>query len=493
MPGGPEQDGPERNRSERSGMVAALLAAAFPASLAQTIVIAALPVLRDELDVPAAQVTWTLTAFMLAGAVVTPIAGRLGDLYGHRRVLVACLLLFTAGTVAAGLAASAHSFGWLVAGRAVQGTGSGAFPLALGIARSALPPHRLKGVVALVSAVFGIGGSAGMVVAGPLVDAAGTPWLFWATLVLAAGALALATRLPVTRPGGGSGRIDPVGAVLLSATLVCLLLAISQGRAWGWGSARVAGLFAGAAVALAAFVAAELRVRAPLVDLRLLRGRGPVTTTLATLVVCVAMFGSITLIPQFVQAPRASGYGFGLSASAAGLLMVPMAVLMLLAGPAAPRIARRAGSRVPFQAGAVCAVAAFALLAWAHGALWEVYAACAVIGVGYGLAFAAIGNLVVENAPPGQTGVATGVNTIVRTVGAAVGAQAVTAILAARTAPAAKLPPESGYTGAFAVLAAVAVVALGVAAAIPRAPEAARDPREERGLDSGNVQVRALE
>ncbi|MER6812375.1 MFS transporter [Spirillospora sp. NPDC000708] len=482
MPGGPE----------RRGMVAALLAAAFPASLAQTIVIAALPVLRDELDVPAAQVTWTLTAFMLAGAVVTPIAGRLGDLYGHRRILVACLLLFTAGTVAAGLAASAHSFGWLVAGRAVQGTGSGAFPLALGIARSALPPHRLRGVVALVSAVFGIGGSAGMVVAGPLVDAAGTPWLFWATLVLAAGALALAARLPATRPGG-SGRIDPVGAVLLPATLVCLLLAISQGRAWGWGSARVMGLFAGAGLALAAFTAAELRVRAPLVDLRLLRGRGPAATTLATLVVCVAMFGSITLIPQFVQAPRASGYGFGLSASAAGLLMVPMAALMLLAGPAAPRLARRAGSRVPFQAGTVCAVAAFALLAWAHGALWEVYAACAVIGVGYGLAFAAIGNLVVENAPPGQTGVATGVNTIVRTVGAAVGAQAVTAILAARTASAAKLPPESGYTGAFAVLAVIAVAALGVAAAIPRGPGGARDPREERGVDSGNVQVRALE
>lgn len=482
MPGGPE----------RRGVIAALPAAVLPASLAQTIVIAALPVLRDELDVPAAQVTWTLTAFMLAGAVVTPIAGRLGDLYGHRRALVACLLLFTAGTVAAGLAASAHSFGWLVAGRAVQGIGSGTFPLALGIARSALPPHRLRGVVALVSAVFGIGGAAGMVVAGPLVDAAGTPWLFWATLVLAAGALALAARLPATRPGG-SGRIDWAGAVLLSATLVSLLLAISQGRAWGWGSARVAGLFAGAVLAAAAFTAAERRVRAPLVDLRLLRGRGPVTITLATLVVCVAMFGSITLIPQFVQAPRASGYGFGLSASAAGLLMVPMAALMLLAGPAAPRVARRAGSRVPFQAGTVCAVAAFALLAWAHGALWEVYAACAIIGAGYGLAFAAIGNLVVENAPPGQTGVATGVNTIVRTVGAAVGAQAVTAILAARTGTAAKLPPESGYTGAFAVLAVVAVAALGVAAAIPRGVGVSLDPREARGLDSGNVQVRPLE
>lgn len=110
MPGGPEP----------KGMVAALLAAAFPASLAQTIVIAALPVLRDEPDVPDPQVTWTLTAFMLAGAVVTPIAGRLGDLYGHRRVQVACLLLFTAGTVAAGLAASA-----LCRRRGRPATGSG--------------------------------------------------------------------------------------------------------------------------------------------------------------------------------------------------------------------------------------------------------------------------------------------------------------------------------------------------------------------------------
>ncbi|MFB4301348.1 MFS transporter [Actinomadura sp. NTSP31] len=483
---------PEGKERTPAALTAALLMAAFPASLAQTIVIAALPVLRDELDVPAAQVTWTLTAFMLAGAVVTPIAGRLGDLYGHRRILVACLLLCTAGTAAAGLAAAAHSFGWLVAGRALQGTGSGAFPLALGIARSAVPARRLNGMVALVSAVFGIGGSVGMVIAGPIVDAAGTPWLFWVTLILAAAALALSVRLPATRPGG-SGRVDPLGAVLLSATLVCLLLAISQGRAWGWGSPRVTGLFAGSAAALAVFTAAELRVRAPLVDLRALRGRGPLTTNLATLVVCVAMFGSITLVPQFVQAPRTSGYGFGLSASAAGLLMVPMAALMLLAGPAAPRIARRAGSRVPLQAGTVCAVAAFALLAWAHGALWEVYLACAVIGVGYGLAFASIGNLVVENAAPGQTGAATGVNTIVRTVGAAIGAQLVTAILAARTASAGAPAAESGYTAAFAVLTVTGAIALVIAAAIPRRTGGARDSQRSDGADSGNVQVRALE
>ncbi|MEV0390302.1 MFS transporter [Nonomuraea sp. NPDC050643] len=466
-------------RERARGVVAALLLAAVTASLSQTIVIAVLPVLGLELAAPATGVTWVLTTFMLASAVATPIAGRLGDMFGYRRVLVACLGFFVAGTLVCGLAAETRSLGWMVAGRALQGVAGGVFPLAFGIVRSALAPGRMPGVIALLSAMFGIGGSAGMVLAGPVADAAGTGWLFWGTLPLATAALAATAALPrtvETSPGGsaagpgaatrGGGRVDVGGAVLLSGALVALLLAISQGRAWGWGPAAVAG--GCGAMALGGFVRVQLRAAAPLVDLRLMARRALVTTNLATLIVGAAMFGVITLIPRFVQTPPTAGYGFGASVTEAGLVMVPIALVMLIATPLAPRLAARYGARLPLQAGAALAAASFLLLAAFHDRLWHVYAAGLLVGAGYGLAFASIGNLVVEAVEPHQTGVATGVNTIVRTVGGAIGAQIAAALLATGTpAGPGATPAESGYTTALVVFAVLAVAALVAASAVP--------------------------
>ncbi|GAA3613233.1 MFS transporter [Nonomuraea rosea] len=483
------------------GVVAALLVAALAVSLAQTIVVAALPAFGRELGASTTAVTWVLTAFMLSSAVATPIAGRLGDMFGYRRILLACLYCFAIGTVVCGLAAGAHSLGGLVTGRALQGIGGGVFPLAFGIVRTALPPPKVPSIVALLSAMFGIGGAAGMVVAGPVVDGPGTAWLFWGTLALAAIALSFSSEIRATGTGSASsaaagphagsaprmgpvrhGRVDVAGAVLLSGTLTCLLLAVTQGRAWGWGSAPVAGLFAATALLLAGFAVTELRVADPLVDLRLLRRRALAATNLATFIVGMAMFGVITLIPRLVQTPPSAGYGFGASATEAGLVMLPVAGAMLVAGPLAARLGRRAGARVPLQAGAACAVVAFVLLAAAHTQMWYVYAAGLIVGAGYGLAFASIGNLVVESVEPRQTGVATGVNTIVRTVGGAVGAQIAAAVLAAGTPGTSGMPEEPAYTGGFLAFAVLAAVALAAASAVPR-PRPGREDmtREEIG------------
>ncbi|MFI0479861.1 MFS transporter [Actinomadura sp. 9N215] len=444
-------------------VVVALVMAVLAASLAQTIVLAVLPRFAAGLDASTTEVTWVLTAFMLSSAVATPIAGRLGDLAGYRRVLVGCLCCFTAGSLVCALAGG--SLGVLIAGRALQGVAGGVFPLSFGIARTAVPPARLPGIIALLSAMFGIGGSAGMVVAGPLVDVLGTSSLFWGTLVLGGAALAAVPALPRVRPSRG-GRLDLGGAVLLSGALVCLLLAISQGRPWGWGSAAVAGLFAGGAVLLAAFGVLESRIADPLVDLRLMGRRGQATTNLATFVVAMAMFGAITLVPRFVQAP-AAGYGFGSSPSEAGLIMLPMALVMLVAGPAAARLGDRRGGRTPLLAGAVCAAVSLAVLAAAHGHLVNFYLVGLLIGAGYGLAFAAMGLLIVQSAPAHQTGVATGINTIVRTVAAAIGAQLAAVLLEARTPAGGPLPDESGYTLGFTVFAVLGVAAIAAGALVP--------------------------
>jgi EmrB/QacA subfamily drug resistance transporter len=462
-----------RDKRARHGVVIGLLVAALAASMAQTIVIAALPAFGSELGAPATEVAWVLTGFMLSSAVATPIAGRLGDMFGYRRVLIACLCCFTAGTVVAALATDARSLSALVAGRALQGVSGGVFPLAFGLIRGTVPPTRLPGVVAMLSAMFGIGGALGMIAAGPIVDGPGTAWLFWGTLVLAFPALAFVGALPSNRPGR-AGRIDLAGAALLSGTLVCLLLAISQGRSWGWSSAAVLGLFGAAVLLFATFVVVELRVSDPMVDLRLMRRRALAMTNIATLVVAVAMFGAVTLVPQFVQAPSGAGYGFGLSATGAGLVMIPIAALMLVASPQAARIGGRFGSRVPLQLGAACAAVSFLILTAAHSSLWEFLAVGAIIGAGYGLAFASVGNLVVAAVDPQHTGMATGINTIVRTIGGAVGAQIAAAILTAGTPAASRIPAESGYTTAFAAFCIIAVLSVAIAFTLP-ARRAARD------------------
>lgn len=454
VPDGRARDGAA---GSRASTVAALLAAALAASLAQTIVIAVLPAFAREFDASTTAVTWVLTAFMLSSAVATPIAGRLGDLFGYRRVLIVCLIGFTLGSLVCALAAHTGSLAALIGGRALQGVAGGVFPLAFGIARTCVPPARLPGVIALLSAMFGIGGAAGMVVAGPLVDVLGTPWLFWGPLVLAGAALAGVPVLPATRPPG-TGRLDLGGAALLSAALVCLLLAISQGRPWGWTSATVIALFTSTAILLTAFAVRQSRTSDPLVDLRLLRTRAQAATNLATLIVAVAMFGAITLVPRYVQA--VGGYGFGLSPSEAGLIMLPVALVMLIASPATARLARQRGARLPLQAGTVCAAAALAVLTVTRDHLADFYFTGLLLGAGYGLAFAAVGILIVQTAPADRTGVATGINTIVRTIGGAVGAQIAAAILAAQTPAARPFPKESGYTLAFGTFAALAIAAL---------------------------------
>lgn len=450
----------------RAAATPVLLVGALAVAMAQTIVVAALPVFQRELQTSATGVAWLLTAFMLASAVATPIAGRLGDILGYRPVLIACLTAFVAGTVLAAVANEAGSLAGVLTGRALQGISGGVFPLAFGIARTTVAPSRVRGVIAALSAMFGVGGALGMVVAGPITDSLGTTGLFWLILVLAALTLAGTALLPgrTTAPTR-TGSVDLAGAVLLAGPLVCLLLAISQGKSWGWGSAPVLGLFAAAIVLVGGFVWAELRVADPLVDIRLMRHRALLTINGATLVISVAMFAAVTLIPQFVQTPPSAGYGFGVSATQTGLVMIPVAALMLIAGPLAGRIAVRA--RVPLQAGAVLAGVSFIVLAAAHGHLWEFYVGGAILGAGYGLAFASLGNLVVDAVPPERTGAATGINTILRTIGGAVGAQ-VSAVLLAGSVPAGtSLPTETGYVQAFVVFAVIAGCALAAATVIP--------------------------
>ena len=460
--------------------------AALAFALAQTTLIPALADLIKEFDTDSSGVAWTLTGYLVSAAVFTPIVGRLGDMFGKRRMLVLSLSVFAAGSVVAALGSSLEL---VVAGRVLQGVGGGVLPLCFGIIRDEFPADRVSRSIGLVSATIGIGGGLGLVIGGLLVDHASYHWIFWLGAVPAVLAAVLAHVLIPESPVRTPGKVDLRGAAVLAVGLVAPLMAISQASDWGWLDPRTLGLFALGIVVLAGWVVLQLRTAEPLADVRLLAKRPVLMTNVATLLVGFGMFGSFTLLPQLTEAPESTGYGFGLTATGLGLLMLPGALVMLFAGPLSGVIANRRGPRVPLGLGALVAAVGLTLLAVDHGSEASIIAYNTILSVGIGLAFAAMPNLIVAAVPLERTGEATGFNAVVRSVGASLGSQVTASVLAGSAAAGSSVPADSGFTAAFAVGAAVAVVAAAVrcssratasAGAAVRAGPSPPTPRHDR-------------
>jgi EmrB/QacA subfamily drug resistance transporter len=442
---------------------ATLALAGVSYSLLQSLVVPALRDIQLDLHTTTTGATWIFTAFLLSASVATPIAGRLGDMYGKQHALVIVIALLAFGTF---ISAIASSIGVMILGRVVQGAGGAIFPLAFGIIRDEFPPERVRTGIAMISAILGVGGGLGIVLTGPITSALSYHWLFWfpliAIVIAGVAAWAVIPESPVRTPG----RIDWPGAALLSAWLVALLLAVSQGDVWGWTSGRVIGLLVAAAVLHTIWIVVEMRTDEPLVDMRMMRLPGVWTTNTVGLLLGVGMYGSFVLIPEFVEMPRSTGYGFGASITEAGLFLVPSTVTMLLCSPLAGRLSGTVGSKVPLILGTAISTLSFVLLTLAHDQHWQVYLSTALLGAGIGFAFASMANLIVEAVPAEQTGVATGMNTIMRTIGGAVGAQVAASIVASSAAPGG-LPTDDGYTLAFTVATVALVLSLLAAVAVP--------------------------
>jgi EmrB/QacA subfamily drug resistance transporter len=444
--------------------VLAIAGASF--SLLQSIVSPALRDIQVELDTSTGTVAWIMTGYFLSASVAIPIFGRLGDMFGKKRMLVASLVALAAGLV---ISAIGDSIGLVIAGRIVQGLGGAVFPLSFGIIRDEFPRERIHSGIAMISALLGIGGGLGIVLAGPIVESLSFHWLFWMPLITVLVALVGLVLFVPESPIRARGKVDVVGAVLLSLWLLALLLAVTEGEQWGWGSGRIVGLFVVAAVLLVVWVAVENRVAAPLVDMRMMRLRTVWTTNLAAFLFGFGMIGSFVLVPQLVQMPESTGYGFGASITEAGFFLVPSTAAMLLFSPLSGRLSATVGSRVPLLIGAAFGTASFLFLALAHGEPWMIYLATALMGGGLGFAWASMANLIVGAVPPEQTGIATGMNTIMRTVGGAIGGQIVAVVLDASVLRSTGLPREHGFTIGFLIAAAGLAVTFLAALLVPRA------------------------
>jgi EmrB/QacA subfamily drug resistance transporter len=440
--------------------LAALTFAGTAYALLQTMVVPALPALRDDLHTSTTWVTWVLTGFMLVAAVTTPLIGKLGDQYGKERLLVLSLLALFVGCVLA-------SFAWniwsLIGARAIQGLGGGLFPLAFAIIKDEFPPEKVGTAVGIVSSVFAVGGGLGLVLAGVFVDYLSWRWMFIVSAIAVGAAVVLVHRFVPESPIKTPSRVDVPGAVLLSVGLTALLVALSEGGAWGWASVRTVAVFGLSAAALAIWVVVEQRVDDPMIDMRMFVRRPVLLTNVAAAVTGFSMFGAFVLLPNFIEAsPELAGYGFGATATVTGLYLLPNALTGFAGGPVAGVLGRYVGSKVPLALGLLLGAAGIGILAIWHDRPWQIVISMLVQGLGITMAFAAMAKLIVDAVRPTETGVASGMNTVMRTVGGVIGGQVGAAILTADTIGAGSIPAESAFTVAF----AIAAVAAGLGAAL---------------------------
>ena len=452
---------PARQHHNITLAILTLAGAAF--SLQQTMVFPALKTFQEDFGSSTAWTTWILTGFLVSAAVLTPILGRLGDQFGKERVLLISLGLFLAGCLGAAFAWNLWS---LIAFRVVSGAGGALFPLSFAIIRDEFPAEKVKVGIGLLSAVWGVGGGFGIVLSGLIVDNLSWRYLFLLGSIPVAISLSLVHRFVPESPIRTPSKVDVPGALLLSGGLISLMVALTEGEQWGWGSPLLAAVLALSALFFALWGVAEARSPSPMVDLRMLAHRPILLTNIATLISGFALFSCFVLLPAFVETDSRFGYGFGASATQAGLYLLPSSIAMLGAGPLAGAVGRRFGSKWALAGGMLVVSFAALIFATMHQDPASILVASALLGFGVGAAFASMAGLIADNVDPREMGIASGMNTVVRMIGAVIGGQVGAALLTARTLGDSGVPAESAFTITFALSTVTALLAAGVALAI---------------------------
>jgi MFS family permease len=460
--------------------VAAIGLGALMAALAQTLVIPVLPVLSRDLNASTTQAQWLLTSTLLVAAAAVPVVGRLADMFGRRLMLLVCVGALLIGSL---MDALTSNITVMIAGRALTGVSSAAIPLGISLLAAVLPEERKGSAVALVSAMLGVGSALGLPLAGLIADNFDYHVLYWIGAVGAALSI-IATRLLVGEPSTRRrGSVDVLGIVLLASALVCLVLPLSEGSLWGWGSVRTVSLLVAAAVLFAVLALVELRIRNPLVDMRTLANPPIAVTNIASVFIGFALFASFVGTANYVQAPKVSGYGFGSSVLVAGLCLLPSGVLMLVLSPFTARlIVAWSASRVLTLAGVIIAVGLLYRIL-ATGALWEVILGSSIVGAGTGMGYASLPSLINAHTPNEDLAAANSINSLARALGStlasAVGGSLIAAVT--MTAGGVEMPSLTAYRILFGICAVAALLAAAAGVVISSA--AGKEPTSPSSAD----------
>jgi EmrB/QacA subfamily drug resistance transporter len=396
-----------------------------------TIVNVALPSIRDDLGFSSTSLAWVVNAYLLTFGGFLLLGGRLGDLYGHRRLFLSGITLFTAASLACGLATSQE---FLIAARAVQGVGgavASAVSLSLMMNLFTEPADRAKAM-----GVFGFvasgGGSIGVLLGGVLTDTLDWHWIFLVNLPIGVAVVLLSLRLlPGRRGEAGTGKLDVAGAVTVTASLMLAVYAIVNGNQNGWGSVRTLGLLGAAAALLAVFLLIESRVSSPLMPLRVLRLRNVATANVVGVLWAASMFAWFFLSALYLQLV------LGYSPLQVGLAFLPANVVMgILSVGVSAKLVMRFGIKPPLAAGLLIAGSGLALFARApvDGSFAvDVLPAMMLLGFGAGIAFNPVLLAAMSDVAPEEAGLASGLVNTAFMMGGALGLAVLASLAASRT------------------------------------------------------------
>ncbi|NLG54616.1 MAG: MFS transporter, partial [Rhodococcus sp.] len=401
--------------------------------------------------------SWLITTTLLVGAVITPIFGRLADMYGKKQILLLSFTLMTTGSL---ICATTSEIGLLIGARALQGAGAAVIPVGISILRDELPPARIKRAVATMSSTLGLGTALGLPFAAAIAEFADWHSVFWVTFALGLALMIATIRLIPQSPIRTGGRFDGVGAVGLTGALVSLLVPVTQGTTWGWTSPAVLLMLGTSALLFAVWGVQQLRTRDALVDLRTAAKRSVLIPHLIALFVGFAFYGNALITTQQLQAST-ENVGYGLSIFQAALCQLPLSLSMIIFAQVGVSISERVGPKVTVLIGASCLIVGYVMHAVPGKPLWMVLASLSVAATGTALVYSTLPILLLGAVPQTQMAAANGVNVLLRSVGTTMCSAVVATILAASAASA------IGFTSAYVVCAVLAVATFTAASALP--------------------------
>lgn len=460
------------------GSVVALCFGGLVASLMQTLIIPIQPDLPRLLGTSIGNASWVITATLLAAAVAMPIAGRLGDMFGKQRVLLASAILLTLGSL---LCALGDSLVPLVIGRAVQGLAMGFIPVGMSLIREITPPRITSMAVAAMSATLGVGGAIGLPLSAWIVQTWDWHALFYVATGLGVLIIAAVLLLVPRVNTATGGRLDIPGAIGLAIGLSAFLIAVSKANDWGWTSGPTLALGLGGIAVLVLWGFFELRQSEPLVDLRTSARPAVLLTNIAAAAIGFGMMAQSIILPMLLRLPEASGYGLGQSILAAGLWMAPGGLMMMFFAPLSGLLINKIGAKFTLAIGASILGIGYVFAFFLMDAAWKLMLASIICAIGVGIGYAAMPTLIMGSVPATEAGAAVGLNGLMRSLGTTVASAVMALILASATISlgGTEVPDESTFTWCFLIAAAAAFIGVAITLLIPSKGNASSIVEEE--------------